>query len=160
MGNQLIITLQKQTDVLLKNILVTLESCNDEIINKPSTNWPIWKQFYHLLHSIDEWFFNPLTFIEPPFHQPYFRTSDIGPDKLSKQQLLDYFQTIKTKVSDYLQNITIELLEEIIEKINLTRFDLMLIQFRHIMHHIGYLHCTIKNEIGNSPPYIGYTKSW
>lgn len=156
MSDAIVRTIQSQSKVLLENIKVTLEFCNDEIMQKTKSNWPIWKQFYHMLHSLDEWFINPIEFIEPGIHQPHFRTSDSGPGVLSKEQLHSYYSGIRSRIENYLSNVSIALLEEKIGKGNLTRLDLILIQFRHVMNHIGYLHCSIRSETGDSPQYIGF----
>jgi hypothetical protein len=113
-----------------------------------------------MLHSLDEWFINPVTFKEPAIHQPHFRTSDTGPGKLTKGQLLKYFEEIRSRIEDYLSQLNSSKLEEPVGKGNLTRLDLILGQFRHVMHHVGYLHCAIKNEIGESPLYIGLKPQW
>ena len=101
-----------------------------------------------------------MKFSEPPFHKPHYRTSETGEGKLSKQQLVDYFAEIDLRIKAYLKTITIESLREKNERMNLTYLDLILIQFRHVMHHIGYLHLQIKNITGTSPEYIGYKKNW
>ncbi len=160
MSDAIVRTIQNQSRVLLENIRVTLESWDDSTIRETGSNWPMWKQFYHMLHSLDEWFINPIQFVEPGIHQPHFRTSDSGPGALSKEQLSTYFAEIRSRVEDYLDQISIPLLGEQVGKGNLTRLDLMLIQFRHVMHHIGYLHCAIKSAIGESPKYIGFKKQW
>jgi len=129
-------------------------------MEKSFRDWPIWKQFYHMLHSLDEWFINPVTFKEPSIHHPHFRTSDTGPGKLTKGQLLKYFEEIRSRIEDYLSQLNSSKLEEPVGKGNLTRLDLILSQFRHVMHHVGYLHCAIKNEIGESPLYIGLKPEW
>jgi hypothetical protein len=77
--------IRKQTHILFDNIKETLDSYNTDLIQEQNNLWPIWKQFYHMLHSLDEWFINPLDFREPAIHKPYFRTSDPGPDKLIKE---------------------------------------------------------------------------
>ena len=119
-------------------------------MGKSFPDWPIWKQFYHTLHSLDEWFIDPVTFKEPSIHQPYFRTSDTGPGRLTKEQLLKYFGEIRSKIENYLAQLSVAQLEEPVGKGNLTRLDLILSQFRHVMHHVGYLHCAIKSETGEA----------
>jgi hypothetical protein len=51
--NEIRKTIQRQSKVLLDNIKVTLDFCSDDIIQESTTNWPVWKQFYHTLHSLD-----------------------------------------------------------------------------------------------------------
>lgn len=159
--NEIIIrTIRNQTVILFENIRETLDYCSDELIEKSSSKWPLWKQFYHLLHSLDQWFINPMNFTEPAIHQPHFRTSDQGPGILSKQQLLTYYHDIRRRIENYLDTLTVEILEEPVGKGEFNRLDLILIQFRHVMHHIGYLHHDIKSETGISPEYIGIKAQW
>jgi hypothetical protein len=101
-----------------------------------------------------------LEFTEPTIHQPHFRTSDSGPGILSKQQLFTYFSEIRHRIEKYLSTLSLQLLQEYIGKGEFTRLDLILIQFRHVMHHIGYLHDYIKNKTGESPKYIGFKAKW
>lgn len=155
LSSSIIAIIQNQSGVLLENLQVTLEFCSESLMEKSFPDWPIWKQFYHMLHSLDQWFIDPSTFMEPSIHQPYFRTSDKGPGKLTKEQLLKYFAEIRSKIETYLAQLSIAQLEEPVGKGNLTRLDLILSQFRHVMHHVGYLHCAIKSETGESPQYIG-----
>jgi len=160
MSDRMIKTIQTQSGVLLENIQVTLNSCDDSLLEKPFPTWPIWKQFYHMLHSLDEWFINPVEFKEPSIHKPYYRTAESGSGRLTKEQLVSYFVEIRARIESYLDRLSTSLIEEPIGKGNLTRLDLLLIQFRHVMHHIGYLHCSIKSETGESPQYIRYKPQW
>ena len=77
-----------------------------------------------------------------------------GPGRLTKEQLLKYFGEIRSKIENYLALLSVAQLDELVGRGNLTRLDLIPNQFRHVMHHVGYLHCAIKNEIGESPKYI------
>ncbi len=157
MVDTIVQTIRLQTKVLLDNIQKTLDYCDDSLLQKSFSSWPICKQFYHMLHSLDEWFIDPTSFVEPNIHQPYFRTADIGPQRLTKEQLSNYFMEICSRIDNYLSSLAFSLLQESAGKGNLTRLDLMLIQFRHVMHHIGYLHCAIRIETGESPTYIGFS---
>jgi hypothetical protein len=79
---------------------------------------------------------------------------------LSKQELLGYFHGIQHRVRKYLDRMDTSLLEQAVGNGSLTRFDPVLVQFRHVMHHVGYLHCYIRNETGASPRYIGSKREW
>src|SRR3989304_2784688 len=117
---EIIRILHKQTKVLLDNIEATLNYCDDSMIQESSSNWPIWKQFYHMLHSLDEWFINPIEFKEPDIHQPHFRTSEHGPGMLAKNQLYDYFISIRARINNYIDSLQLSDLEKYIEKGNST----------------------------------------
>jgi hypothetical protein len=73
---------------------------------------------------------------------------------------MTYFIDIRNRIENYLNTISLQLLEEYIGKGKFTRPDLILIQFRHVMHHIGYLHNYLKNMTGKSPEYIGLKAKW
>ena len=47
---------------------------------------------------------------------------------------------IKERIELYLQNLTMEVLLQRIKDTETNKMDLILIQYRHVMHHIGYLH--------------------
>jgi hypothetical protein len=72
-----------------------------------------------------------------------------------------YFQEVKSRIEAYLESLTDETLEEIIHfnGFKVTRLELILAQHRHIMYHVGYLHCCLKIETGNAPEYIGLYKA-
>ena len=77
-----------------------------------------------------------------------------------KNQTKQIFQNIKIKIQDYINKLDDKILEEIIifNGMNITKLELILAQLRHIFYHIGYLHCCIKIEKGETPEYIGLYK--
>ena len=82
------------------------------------------------------------------------------PTKLSKKELINYYTEVKHKIMSYLNLLNDVIL---IEKVLLnekyyTRLELILAQLRHVFYHVGYLHCCIKIEYGNTPEYIGLYK--
>lgn len=79
---------------------------------------------------------------------------------LSKKELVNYYQNVKTKVTTYIHNLTdTTLLDKIVINNNqYTRLELILAQLRHVFYHVGYIHCCVKLEKGDTPEYIGLYK--
>ena len=81
-------------------------------------------------------------------------------NKLTKEEIMDYYIKVKNKIQKYIDELDDKILDEIIRlnEMKLTKLELILAQLRHIFYHIGYLHCCIKIEKGETPEYIGLYK--
>ena len=79
---------------------------------------------------------------------------------LTKEDLIKYYGNVKNKIQKYLDELNIELLDDkiVFHEMKLSKLELILAQLRHIFYHIGYLHCCIKMEKGETPEYIGLYK--
>jgi len=154
--------LRRQALPLFQNIEVLLDEFSDEEFQGSLGGFPVWRQFYHLIHSLDKNFIDPEAFEEPDFHQPGLdQLPEPSPATLSKPQLLAYYQGVKAMVQGYLDGLTEQTLDQAVvyRHLNLTRFDLILAQFRHILYHVGYLHCALKLARGTTPEYVGLYKA-
>ena len=155
-------SVKKQSKQIFQNIKILFDSIPEEEFKTIKGGFPTWKHFYHLIHSIDKNFINPNSFQEPTFHQ---KNMDIiymeSGKKLSKKELEKYYQQVKSKIQKYFNSLTDSTLEEVVsyKELKLTKMELILAQFRHIFYHVGYLHCCIKIEKGQTPEYIGIYKS-
>ena len=107
MDKEYVNIIKRQTEIMLRNVQVSLDTITETQLSVTKVKWPIWKHFYHLLHSLNQWFINPVNYIQPAFHQDgmnYFdKLEDHG---LSRKQLLEYFHTIKRKIDVYLSELT------------------------------------------------------
>lgn len=117
---------------------------------------PAWRYAYHTIHSADKWFFNPFVYDEPPFHEEGMD----DPDKpctveLTDEQLLEYLRRVCDKTLDYIDTLTDEMLYEKPEGCRYTRFELVLMQFRHISFHTGMLNGQTIEKTGKFPVYVG-----
>jgi len=77
-------------------------------------------------------------------------------NKLGKDDIVKYYEIVKNKIQKYINELDEEILDEkiIFNEMSLTKMELILAQLRHIFYHIGYLHCNIKMEKGETPEYI------
>lgn len=155
--------LQKQMEIVLKNIDYTLSYVDKAYWNKSVNGYTIWKQIYHTLNSIDRIFTFPENYKYPDFHVENLNSLDISSDiVIEKETLINYFEEIHSGVSLYLEGVDDnKLLEEVIcQEMKLTRFDLILAQIRHITWHLGYIQSCIMHETGKLPIYIGVNKEY
>jgi hypothetical protein len=155
-------SIRRQTSQIFENIEILLNSFSDSEFPKKSGGFAIWKQFYHLIHSMDKNFIDPSNFQEPSFHidnlDIIYLDSEII---LSKEQIIEYYSQVKLKIQEYLEKLTDAHLLESIEfrELRLTRIELILAQLRHIFYHVGYFHCIKKVESGQTPEYVGLYKT-
>jgi hypothetical protein len=60
MEDKLMKSFNEQTEIMLCNMRITLNTCNTNVV---VYGMPIWKHLYHTLHSLDRWFINPEKYI-------------------------------------------------------------------------------------------------
>jgi len=151
-------SIRRQSKQIFHNIENIFNAVTEESISSIIGVFPVWKQIYHLLHSMDQNFINPTNFSEPDFHTKNLNIIflDTG-DPLSFGQLFKYYKQVRAKLEAYLQGLNDTTLEETIRfrDMELTRLELLLAQFRHIFYHVGYLHCCLKLLNGETPEYAG-----
>ncbi len=107
------------------------------------------RYIFHYLHSMDRFFINPMDYVyegEKLFGIPE-NLSVIDParagyvsDKsivISREQLLNYFEYVKSKIESYFEKLTAAELLEKPKDCDYTRLELILGQFRHLMWHVG-----------------------
>ncbi len=116
---------------------------------------PAWRYAYHTIHSADRWFINPFYYNEPEFHLDNMDNPDAECKiELSDQQLLDYLYEVRDKTFRYMDEMTDERLYEKPPICPYTRFDLILMQFRHISFHTGMLNGLTAEKTGKFPRYV------
>jgi hypothetical protein len=140
----------------MANAEVTFDSVSDSMLRTIVTEMPLWKHFYHMLHSLDQWFANPFVFSEPEFHERGLNSlTDQSGDFPGKEKLFSYFKAIKTKIHGYLDNLDDGDIDGKPEQSKFDRLTLILAQFRHFMYHIGIIHCCVYKLTGKFPEYVG-----
>ena len=136
------------------NFSITLKTCDmDSIL----CDMPIWKHVYHTLHSLDQWYINPEIYTEPDFHEPKLNSLDDYDNQkvLSRELLIDYFETIKKKIMEYLNSLSDEDLYEKPEGCEYNRLSLILGQFRHFHCHMGNINATTIYNTNKWPRVLG-----
>lgn len=150
---QLVETIKASTEIMFHNFYVTLITCNMDYI---LCDMPIWKHCYHTLHSCDKWFINPMKYEEPDFHEEGLDSLDYLGDKvLSKEELLVYFERVKSKIFAYLDGLNDVNLYENPEKYKHNRLECMIGQMRHFYCHLGNINATTIIETNKWPRVVG-----
>lgn len=148
---------KRQSEKLFRNIEFILDFSDDQLLQRPIASWPLWRQLYHLLHSLDQWFINPYAYVEPSVDAHAIKSLDteIDSQPTSLESLYDYFKSIEHKIAEYLSELSSESLLEHPIGSPLSRLDLILGEFRHVMYHVGMIHGYILMESGEIPDYVG-----
>lgn len=150
--NEMCMMIKKQTDANFLNLITAIRTYDR---NALVCGAPAWRYVYHTIHSADKWYFNPYIYEEPPFHKEKMDDPNAPCDtELSDEQLLGYLETVRKKTADYLDTLDDEMLSDYPEKCDMTRLELIFMQFRHISTHIGMLNGLTIEKTGKFPVYV------
>lgn len=145
--------IKKQAEINFINLETALRTYDR---NAPVCGTPAWRYAYHTIHSADKWFFDPTNFTEPTFHKNGMDNPDNPCDiTLTDEELLAYLSAVRKKTADYLDTLTDEMLYEKPTVCPYTRFELVLLQFRHISFHTGMINGQTIELTGKFPVYVG-----
>lgn len=117
----------------------------DELWKKRYDDIPMWKYLYHMLYSMDRWYINPCdpSYRNPGFHTETLADLNVIPEKdecLEKDQLESYFYQIQEKIQKYIAELDDSVLSENPPNCDMSRFRLILGQFRHWHRHMGVIY--------------------
>lgn len=153
MSHELVNAIKKNTENLFDNANIMLQTCNLDFI---LCDMPIWKYVYHQLHSCDKYFINPHQYTEPDFHVPGLDSPNKESEKvLTREDLLQYLDQIRSKIMLYLDSLTDDMLCEIPPDCKENRLSLILSQYRHFYAHLGNINATTTIETNKWPRVIG-----
>ncbi len=153
MERRLVETLKNGTEIMFHNFYVTLVTCDMDYV---LCEMPIWKHCYHTLHSCDRWFINPAKYEEPSFHEEGLNSLDVMSEKvLSREDLLRYFEQVKSKIMAYLDTLNDKDLYEIPAGYIHNRLECIIGQMRHFYCHLGNINATTIIETGKWPRVVG-----
>lgn len=127
----------------------------DMLWDKRYDGIPIWKYLYHMLYSMDRWYVNPYdgTYRPPVYHTETMADLNVVPkeEQLSREQLEQYFFEIKAKIESYIEGLRDEELSDTPGAPGMTRFRLILGQFRHWHRHMGIIYGFLIEDTGKWP---------
>ena len=127
----------------------------DELWNKRYDDIPVWKYLYHTLYSMDRWYINPYNaaYQDPEFHTAAMADLNVIPsdEVLTRAQIESYFHRIQDKIQTYIAALEDCDLSEQPENCSMSRFRLILGQFRHWHRHMGIIYGFIIKDAGKWP---------
>ena len=128
----------------------------DALWDKRYDGLPMWKYLYHTLYSMDRWYINPNDpdYRDPEFHTPTLADlNDVPPegDTLDRGAIEDYFYRIRDKIGAYIAVLEDGALSETPPGCGMSRFRLILGQFRHWHRHMGLIYGFLVEDTGKWP---------
>lgn len=127
----------------------------DDLWDKRYDGIPMWKYLYHTLYSMDRWYINPCdgSYRNPSFHTDSLADLNVIPQEehLDQEQLAEYFGQIRVKIQTYIDTLDDSMLADNPENCNMSRFCLILGQFRHWHRHMGVIYGFIIEDAGRWP---------
>lgn len=152
----LIGTINDQTNRALWETKNVIDCVPDDLWDKAYCDAPMWQHLYHMLHSLDMWFINPYNYSEPSIHENNLNNLDIKPCiQLSRTEINNYYNSIKTKIISYTNNLTDDDLLLKPKDCAYDKFTLILAQFRHLHTHMGMIMGFIIDDKGLWPYVLG-----
>lgn len=155
MSRELVNAIRTNTNHLFESADIMLRTCNMEFV---LCDIPLWRHIYHQLHSCDQYFINPHEYTEPDFHVAGLNSlNDTGENEtvLSREELLQYLESVRAKIMRYLDDLTDERLCEVPAGCKGNRLSLILSQYRHFYAHLGNINATTIIETGRWPRVAG-----
>ena len=124
---------------MVENILNTV---SDVMYLKKAGGHVFWQQILHALMGTHFWFRTVNNkFIEPFLDKKYYPEMEKDPENLMlRDELKDFSNTIRKQVLDYFNLKDDEwLFQSCVLYSKLSNFEIISMQIRHLMYHVGYL---------------------
>ncbi|MBR1585299.1 MAG: DinB family protein [Clostridia bacterium] len=134
----------------------------DELWQKRYDELPMWKYVYHTLYSMDRWFINPndAAYRDPPFHTAHLADLNQVPGEeegVTRDQIMGYFDRIRQKLDAYVADLRDEQLAACPPGCDMSRFRLILGQYRHWHRHMGVIYGFLIQDTGKWPYVLNMT---
>ena len=133
--------------------------CPEKLWGKPQ----FWYKAFHASFWLDYYMtINPEGFTPPaPFTNSEFDPAGKIPERqYSKEEILSYVRSSRKKLHDILKNMDEEtaLKRWINPNRNVTYFEMLLHNMRHLQHHTAQLNLLLRQGIDNAPPWVETTE--
>lgn len=136
----------------------------DELWDKRYDGIPMWKYLYHTLYSMDRWYINPNdpTYSDPEFHMDSLADLNVVPkdEFIERSQMEKYFYRIQDKIQSYIAQLDDESLSQNPVNCEMSRFRLILGQFRHWHRHMGIIYGFIIEDAGKWPYVLNMNREY
>lgn len=158
---------------LWKQFGASIDMLRNAITMWPEERWHTHTKFfynaYHILIFLEYYLtippknFSPLLpyTITGPNDTPDEAIDDLVPNRIySKQELLDYLQTSRTKCHTLIAGLTAETLKQrFIEEPeeggrDYSVVEILLYNMRHVQHHAAQLNMLLRQELNNAPRWV------
>ncbi|RUT40463.1 DinB family protein [Paenibacillus anaericanus] len=140
MSDKMVTVLRRQFEPTVEMLKNLIEVCPDDFWFDAKHKY--WKQIFHATTSMKFWFRQQKDeeFIIPDFGKDV--TEDLDKecsDYPTKEEMKNYVEEISSVARKFFDELTDDkLLEPCVLYEEITRTDVILMQIRHVQHHIGY----------------------
>ena len=136
-----------------------VKMCPEEQWEKP----PFWYKALHAAFWLDYYLTTKPDSFSPPAP---FTTSEFDPAgklperKYTREEILAYIKSSRKKLHDVLKNFSEEIAlgHWVNPDRDVTYFDMLLHNMRHLQHHTAQLNLGLRQSIDNAPPWVERTK--
>lgn len=136
----------------------------DELWMKRYDGIPMWKYLYHTLYSMDRWYINPndSSYQNPQFHTETLADLNVIPkdEVIEREKMETYFYRIRDKIQKYIAALEDVDLSKQPEDCSMSRFRLILGQFRHWHRHMGIIYGFIIEDTGKWPYVLNMNREY
>lgn len=154
--------LRRQLKPTLQMLSNAIRTCPDEIWGATDENAPLWQQAYHTLFWLNAW----LRDWGQKLEYPYFHTREAldmtrgASPVITRAQIEEYMDKVFSDCEAFLEAITPESLTQETEAFGKkwTVADRILMQIRHVQHHVGSMHSVLRRKAGTAPQWIGFNE--
>ena len=155
--------LRRHLDPTLEMLSQALHACPDELWDARDDGPPFWQYVYHALVGVDFWLSDsPQAFAFPAFHtrEALIESGETPEEALSREQIEGYLEQVTAKSRAFLHRLTPETLLQETEFVgqSWTAADRILVQVRHVQHHVGQLNTVLKRKVGKAPGWLGFNE--
>ena len=155
--------LRRHLEPTLEMLGQTINACPDALWDARDSGPPFWQYAYHALIGLDFWLSDsPQAFTFAPFHtrEALIESGETPQQTVPREQIEGYLEQVVAKSRALLEGLTPEALTEEAEFAGKawTPADRIVVQIRHVQHHVGQMNGILKRETGSAPGWVGFNE--
>ena len=138
-----------------------IEACPEEQWTARDSGSPFWQQIMHALTGIQFWFREADEgFAAPDFGHGPIPDLDIVPVySLTREQVREYRRIVAKRVDAFFSKMDdIRLMQTSRIYDECTCADIVIMQIRHIQHHVGSCNCLLRSNLAGTVGWLGYAE--
>jgi hypothetical protein len=158
---------RRHVDLLQRHFVPTydmlsrlVDHCPAELWDAPCGGYAFWHLVYHTAYWVDYWV--RTDYSGAPWQSMTFDDKDVTfeldkpfTDILTQAELAAYLAAISAKVDRFFDELTdVDVLGPIVERSDLTYGDVLLMQVRHIQHHVGLCNAILREHDAEAVPWL------
>ena len=155
----MVIKLSIQYMLVFQMLEDVINNANDNIWNMKTGGHVFWQQILHSLMGSHFWFrLSNEKFIEPFIEKGYYPELEKDPENImEKAELIKYKEEVRTIVEEYFKNKDDNWLKEPSILYNkLSNLEIIMMQIRHLMYHVGFCSALLRENQATQIKWIDY----